>query len=173
MIWSGSAAKRRRLAGLRGLLGPFECLAAVNAGRASSRTGARFAFDAQTCADRVRGEGVGAELFAFGPGGGVCKLLEPSGGDEVVALLEQLHRCFSGLVAHREVVERPVGLGEGAIIFASPVVDAHTRIEPRRAGLLAVGQSRVTGDVTDHDRAVLDPHHASSCSRRTASLRLV
>src|SRR5699024_4275054 len=89
--WSapGSAAKRRRLVGLRGLLGPLECLAAVNAGRVSSRGGTWFAFDAQPCADRVRGEGVGAELLAFGPGGGIGELLEPSGGDEVVALLEQ------------------------------------------------------------------------------------
>src|SRR5690625_7817849 len=120
MVCSRSVAKRRRLAGLRRFLGPLECLAAVGGGRVSSPAGAWFAFDAQPCADRVRGEGVGAELLAFGPGAGVGELLEPSGGDEVVALLEQLHRDFGGLVAHRAVVEGSVGLGEGAVVFASP-----------------------------------------------------
>src|SRR5690625_1877909 len=163
MICSRSTAQRRRLVGLRGLLGTFESLAAVSRGRLAGGAVAWFAVDDQARADGVRGEGVGAELLAFGPAGGVGELLEPSGGNEFVALLEQLHRGFGSLVAHGEVVECPVGLGEGAVVLASPVVDADAGIEPGCAGLLAVGQSRVTGDVADHDRAVLDAHHASSC----------
>src|SRR5690625_4340089 len=167
-----SVAQRRGLACLRGLLGTLERLGTVHRWGFAGGAVAWFAVDAQAGGDRVGCEGVGAELFAFGPGG-VGELLEPSGGDAVVALLEQVHRGFGGLVAHREVMERPVGLGEGAVIFTLPVVDADAGVEPRGAGLLAVRQFRVTGDVADHDRAVLDPHHASSCSRRTASLRLV
>src|SRR5699024_1856116 len=146
-----------------GRCGPLAWCAAVRPVGLAGGAVAWFAVDDHARADGVRGEGVGADLLAFSPAGGVGELLEPSGGDEVVALLEQLHRGFGSLVAHGEVVECPVGLGEGAVVVASPVVDADAGVEPGCAGLLAVGQSRVTGDVADHDRAVLDAHHVSSC----------
>lgn len=63
--------------------------------------------------------------------------------------------CLSGVPRFRD--------GDVCVAISDQLINADARVEPQRAGLLALRQLRAASDVADHDRALLDAHRASSC----------